>query len=249
MFGFNFRKKAQGDRGEPMPVEHSGAPDSTNPSGLCPRCRKQSSFQSLGSIPLTFSEGYKVLPSGVHEPIFHERATVLVCRHCEQGISVLEEELTGGRSKRSGERHSGVISWQGFHWWPLAGSSAHSAVPSEIASALNEAVLCLSANCPRAAAVMARRTLEAIATDKGGGKSKDALAKQLANMAASGLLQPTLADWAKEVRAIGNSGAHFDPIDTVSNADASQLIEFLQALIEYLYVLPYDLAQRRAARP
>ncbi|MYN10291.1 DUF4145 domain-containing protein [Massilia sp. FT127W] len=190
-----------------------------------------------------------VHPGGVREPVFHERATVLVCRHCEQGIAVLEEQLTGGHTKGSGERLVGEVSWRGFHWWPLAGSSAHQAVPSEIASALNEAVLCLSANCPRAAAVMARRTLEAIATDKGGGKSKDPLAKQLANMAASGLLQPALADWAKEVRAVGNSGAHFDPIDTVSNADASQLIEFLQALIDYLYVLPYDLAQRRAARP
>jgi hypothetical protein len=141
------------------------------------------------------------------------------------------------------------VSWRGFHWWPLAGSSAHQAVPAEIASALNEAVLCLSANCPRAAAVMARRTLEAIATDKGGGKTKDTLAQKLSNMAATGVLQPALADWAKEVRAVGNSGAHHDPIDTVSNADAAQLIEFLQALIEYLYVLPYDLAQRRAARP
>lgn len=232
-----------------MPIEHSGAPDSTHPSGLCPRCRKQSSFDSLGSIPLTFDGGYMALPNGTHKPTFNERASVLVCRHCEQGMLVLEEEQVGGKTRSDGGNRTGTISWLGFHWWPLAGSSVHQAVPSEIASALNEAVLCQSANCPRAAAVMARRTLEAIAADKGGGKSKDPLAKQLANMAASGLLQPALADWAKEVRAVGNSGAHYDPIDIVTSADAAQLIEFLQALIDYLYVLPYDLAQRRAARP
>jgi hypothetical protein len=95
---------------------------------------------------------------------------------------------------------------------------------------------------------MARRTLEAIATDKGG-KSTDPLAKRLGNMASSGMLQPTLAAWAKEVRLVGNVGAHADPLDTVSKEDASQLIEFLQALMDYLYVLPFELAQRRAAKP
>lgn len=232
-----------------MPIEHSGAPDSANPSGLCPRCNKQSSFEIVGSIPLTYDGGYRTLPGPVNEPTYNERATVLLCRHCEQGISVLEELWIGAQKSNEQPRPSGNLAWRGFHWWPLAGSSTHQAVPPEIASALNEAVVSLSANCPRAAAVMARRTLEAIAADKGGGKSKDPLAKQLANMAANGLLQPALAEWAKEVRAVGNSGAHFDPIDTVSNADAAQLIEFLQALIDYLYVLPYDLNQRRAAKP
>jgi hypothetical protein len=31
---------------------------------------------------------------------------------------------------------------------------------------------------------------------------------------------PTLSDWAKEVRSVGNAGAHFDPLDDVSLADA-----------------------------
>jgi hypothetical protein len=45
----------------------------------------------------------------------------------------------------------------------------------------------------------------------------------LKNLAARGLLLPTLADWAKEVRLVGNIGAHFDPMDTVSKDDAEKL--------------------------
>lgn len=245
MFG---DKGATGVRGEPMPVEHTGAPDSTNPAGKCPRCGKQSSFDLAGHAPLTFDGGRMHLPGGGSELTYHERATVLICRHCKQGISVLEEKWIGEHKSISSTKGGGEINWRGFHWWPLSGTNSHQAVPKEIADALNEAVLCQAAHCPRAAAVMARRTLEAIATDKGGASS-DILAKRLSKMAASGLLPPTLADWAKEVRLVGNTGAHADPIDTVSGADADQLLAFLQALLEYLYVLPFELDQRRAAKP
>ncbi|MGZ3240890.1 MAG: DUF4145 domain-containing protein, partial [Burkholderiaceae bacterium] len=63
------------------------------------------------------------------------------------------------------------------------------------------------------------------------------------------LLQPTLADWAKEVRLVGNSGAHFDPINIVSKDDASQLIDFVRELAKYIYVLPFELNERRSLRP
>jgi Domain of unknown function (DUF4145) len=58
---------------------------------------------------------------------------------------------------------------------------------------------------------MARRTLEAIAAEKG--EVKGVLAERLKNLAASGVLVPRLADWAKEVRLVGNAGVHFDPMD------------------------------------
>jgi len=94
---------------------------------------------------------------------------------------------------------------------------------------------------------MARRTLEAIAIDKG--EPSGTLAQKLAQLSAKGLLHPTLADWAKEVRLIGNAGAHFDPFDDVSIDDARQLVEFIRELAKFLYVLPFELAERRQAPP
>jgi len=91
---------------------------------------------------------------------------------------------------------------------------------------------------------MARRTLEAITVEKG--QTTGVLADRLRNMASAGILQPTLADWAKEVRLVGNTGAHFDPINPASNADAQQLISFVRELLRYLYELPAELARRRS---
>ena len=94
---------------------------------------------------------------------------------------------------------------------------------------------------------MARRTLEAITVDQG--ETTGVLAQRLASMATKNLLQPTLADWAKEVRLVGNAGAHFDPINAVSKDDVAQLINFVQELSKYLYVLPFELNKRRTVGP
>ena len=90
---------------------------------------------------------------------------------------------------------------------------------------------------------MARRTLEAITVDKG--ETTGILADRLKNLAAKGALVQTLADWAKEVRLVGNLGAHFDPIKNVSKDDAEQLVTFVRELLKYLYELPAELKRRR----
>jgi hypothetical protein len=93
---------------------------------------------------------------------------------------------------------------------------------------------------------MARRSLEAIAFDKG--ETKGQLVDRLKVLADKGILTPALADWAKEVRLVGNAGAHFDPIDEVSLDDARQLTDFIRELLKYLYELPADLQRRRAPK-
>jgi hypothetical protein len=234
--------RSKGKRGEPVPLPHEGPPDSTHPSGLCPRCDRLSSFEAIGTIPFTFDGGVMLEPTGGRTPTHYEQVTVFICRHCHQGVSVVEEQLADGVSRRDGGR-TGEITWRGVHWWPLPGTTAHPAVPAEIASAFGEAQLTLSANCPRASAVMARRTLEAIAEDKG--QASGTLAQRLERLKQSGLLHPTLADWATEVRLIGNKGAHFDPLHDVSRDDAAQLVKFTGELLRFLYILPSELDARR----
>jgi len=175
-------------------------------------------------------------------PSYSDRATILICRHCQQGVVVLEEEWIGDTPSREEIKKGGPITWRGFHWWPISGGTLHEAVPELIRSAFNEAVHAVSANCPRAGAVMARRTLEAIAADKG--EVKGSLQQRLHALADRKLLVPTLADWAKEVRLLGNAGAHFDPIEDVSIDDARQLVGFMKELIHYLYVMPFELRRR-----
>ena len=235
----------KGPRGELLPEAHDGLPDSRYRSGLCPRCGKQSSFDPHGSIPITTDGRFAVGVDGTRSTIELDHVTVLVCRHCNQGVAVIEEraqeDLAPGQ--RPTTRN---VYWRGIHWWPLPDTQLPDAIPSEIAGAFAEAAMALHANCPRASAVMARRTLEAIAIDKG--EVSGSLAQRLRNLADKGVLHPSLTEWAHEVRLVGNDGAHGDVINPVSIEDARDLIGFVRELLRYLYELPADLARRRASK-
>lgn len=246
---FPFAKKSPtGERGEPMPEPNDGPPDSHRPAGLCPRCGKQSTFEVIGSLPVTLGNTYAADRGGGMQQRHTEQVSSLMCRHCHQSVVVIEEEWVGDKPSREkckeNERSGGLLSFRGFHWWPLPDMALSPDVPADIAGAYSEAFLCLSAGCPRAAVVMARRTLEAITVDKG--QTTGNLASRLSNLSNNGVLHPSLTEWIKEVRLIGNTGAHFDPLQEVSKEDARQLLNFIHELLKYLYELPGELARRRA---
>jgi hypothetical protein len=236
-------KTRKGKRGEDLPELHEGLPDSHRPSGLCPRCGKQSSFDIAGSLPATFDSSYSIDHSGKEERGLIDRVSSLICRHCNQPVVVVEEQWIGDHPAKEG-KYSGIVNYRGINWWPLPEAYLSSDIPNNIAGVFAEAAKALYADCPRASAVMARRALEAICVDKG--ETSGILADRLDALKSKGILQPTLADWAKEVRLIGNVGAHFDPIQTVTMEDAKQLLSFLRELLKYLYELPAELARRKS---
>jgi len=243
---FGSKNRSVGKTGEKLPEKREGLPDSALPHGLCPRCQKQSSFDVVGTQAVTFDPDLILMERGGESaPIAVDQVSILYCRNCKQGIVVVEEQCVAGRSWREPKtgKGGGAISWRGIHWWPAADAHVSGDVPVQIAEVFQEAVRAANARCPRGAAVMARRTLEAITVDKG--ETTGVLAERLKKLAASGVLQPTLADWAKEVRLVGNTGAHFDPMDSVSKEDAEQLNAFVRELMRYLYELPAELARRR----
>ena len=237
------KKHSVGKKGEKLPEKHEGLPDSTLPHGLCPRCQKQSSFEMAEAQPVTFDpESHLLDHDGTKTPVHLDQVSVLYCRNCRQGIVVVEEQFLDDHSWREKIGGGGTITWRGIHWWPAADADVSPDVPPDIAEVFGEAVRALHADCPRASAVMARRTLEAITVDKG--ETAGNLADRLKNLAGKGILLPTLADWAREVRLVGNVGAHFDPIESVSTEDADQLVTFVRELLKYLYELPAELARR-----
>jgi hypothetical protein len=237
------KDKITGKRGEELPLPNEGSPDSYRLSGLCPRCGKQSSFENIGWLPVTFDSTFAVNRDGTQERTIIDRVSSLICRHCSQGVVVVEEEWVGDYPKRE-KATGGCINHRGIHWWPLPETNLSTDIPTDISEVFGEAATSLAANCPRASAVMSRRTLEAISVDKG--ELKGRLADRLANLSSKSILHPTLSDWAKEVRLIGNQGAHFDPIQMITMDDAKQLLSFVRELLKYLYELPAELARRRS---
>ena len=242
---FNFfgkNKTETGVRQEVLPESNEEYPDSHRPYGLCPRCNKQSSFDVLGALPATYNAFYSVAYSGEREQLLMDRVTSLNCRNCQQPTVVFEEQFTGDLPSRE-QKFGGVISWRGFFWWPFLNVHSVKDVPEEVTAVLQEAKTCYSAQCFRASAVMARRTLEAIIADKSA--SAKTLYEGIKNLKELEIIEKNLLEWATEVRLIGNSGAHFDPIEVVTKDDTRIVILFIEELVKFIYVMPAELARRR----
>ena len=101
---------------------------------------------------------------------------------------------------------------------------------------------------PSACAVLIGRTLEAVCNyENAPGKT---LLEKLNNLALSDRIPKTLAEMAHQLRQIRNLGAH-DGEDEVTEEDVLIILDFLEAILEYLYVAPAKIAaiQARLKKP
>src|SRR5258708_4078785 len=96
---------------------------------------------------------------------------------------------------------------------------------------------------PSACAVLAGRTLEAVCNhEKAVGKT---LADKINNLLTSNRIPKTLAEMAGQLRQIRNLGAHAAE-DEVTEEDVPIILDFLEAIREYLYVPPATIAAVQA---
>lgn len=88
---------------------------------------------------------------------------------------------------------------------------------------------------PNACAVLVGRTLEAACNhEQAQGGS---LAQKLNYLAQNGRIPNTLAEMARQLKELRNLGAH-DAEDEVTEEDVPIMLDFLEAILEYLYVAP-----------
>lgn len=116
-------------------------------------------------------------------------------------------------------------------------------VPNTIKNAFEAALK--SKNIDTAICALAlRRTLEAICKEKGAA-GKD-LEQMISSMIESGILPAMYDDACWIIRKLGNSAAHADN-KVFSKFQVDQTIEFVQNIINYLYVLPVKMQKLRSA--
>lgn len=120
-------------------------------------------------------------------------------------------------------------------------------IPAFIKEDFTEANLCFSIGAYRAAAVMARRSMQNICIDKGADKDKK-LEKQIDELQENGVITIDLQKWAHEVRHVGNDGAHPGNNEPVKREDAQDIIELLTQFCNVLYIAPAIADSRRKAR-
>jgi hypothetical protein len=119
------------------------------------------------------------------------------------------------------------------------------AVPKNIQAAFKEAVQCFKAKAFTASAIMCRKTLEGLcaAHDAKSGN----LAKGLAKLRDDGVIESRLFEWAEELRVSGNAAAH--GVDsTVSRQDCENILEFTEALAQYVFTYRHKFQQFKERR-
>jgi Domain of unknown function (DUF4145) len=96
---------------------------------------------------------------------------------------------------------------------------------------------------PNACAVLVGRTLEAACNhEEAQGRT---LAQKLNYLAQNGRIPNTLAERARQLKELRNLGAH-DAEDEVTERDVPIILDFLEAILEYLYVAPAKIEAVRA---
>jgi hypothetical protein len=106
------------------------------------------------------------------------------------------------------------------------------AIPSPISSAYYEARNCFRAKCYTATAIMCRKTLEGIAEEHK--ITARNLASALKEMRDKGIIESRLYEWADALRISGNEAAHGVNV-SISQQDAKDILEFTNALLEYVF--------------
>ena len=126
---------------------------------------------------------------------------------------------------------------------PIMGLSP--AVPGSIQLAYNEARACLRAKAYTATAIMCRKTLEGIANEHK--VTSHNLVGALKEMRDKGIIENRLYEWADALRMSGNEAAH-DVNITVSQQDAKDILEFTNALLEYVFTFRDKFEKWKARR-
>jgi hypothetical protein len=110
-----------------------------------------------------------------------------------------------------------------------------SALPDAVKSSLEEAISCLAAGCYRAAAIMVRRTLEALCEDHAvEGPNLKSKITALGNLV---VLPNALVEGIDHLRLLGNDAAHLESkaFDTIGQAELEVAIRFTKVVLRAVY--------------
>lgn len=147
------------------------------------------------------------------------RYSFLRCQSCHSPFLVVQEDFGNG--------------WdEPYQLYPAQDTRVNPGLPAPIRNAYGEALACIKAKAFTASAIMCRKTLEGVCSEHG--VSSRTLVGGLKEMKERGIIETRLFDWADALRIAGNEAAH-DVNVTVSKEDARDMVEFTNALLEYVF--------------
>jgi len=170
----------------------------------------------------------KVAVTLIQEPYEYGIAQygILWCGACEKHIVV-----ENGEYAKEGD-------WQVVY--PIACKVASEYIPKPIKRVFEEANLCFAIGAYIACVSMCQIALEALWRDKGVSNLKELVEK--------GMISSQLYERANEIRLWGNVVKHEFVSEAVSREDAEELLGYLEALLDHVYVQPARLAVLKRKR-
>lgn len=180
---------------------------------------------------------------------FAERILVGKCPHCSSILAIHQTQIEFEGITAEHDLWSDPVR---IH--PNPQKTFSSDIPKVVRSSIGEAQKCIHAGANTAACVMLRRTMEAICVDvltplrdqeirdaKTNGQTPKKirplmLGEGLDKLHENKFIDERLFSWGKQIQLIGNKSAHAVDID-ISRHDATDLLSFVIALIEYIYDL------------
>lgn len=164
----------------------------------------------------------------------------LKCGHCGNYMFAFWSAGSGFGSNASHDYH--VLPWHRSttsypkHW------------PADVGNYWVEARRSIEGKNWTAAALMARSAVQLVARSHGAtGKN---LKEEIDDLAAKGLILPSMKEFAHEVRVLANEGTHPQPGSTgTPERDAKDAVEFLSFLMTMMYNLPKQIDDYRKRKP
>ena len=92
---------------------------------------------------------------------------------------------------------------------------------------------------------MVRRTIEGFCIDRG--TNHRVLHRALQELVQRDVIDARLLEWADGLRVLGNVGAHFTE-QAVTKQDASDALDLIEAMLDYVYVFSAKFEQFKARR-
>lgn len=206
--------------------------------GYCSAKSQTGDVQYNGFVKETRHESLPIIILGV------------VCRRCSM-ISCLQCLNPNGGIAPNNANLDLTVHLQLVRQTPeLSEPEAPSHVPIVVARAFIQAQKQVAdPTMSESAAVMYRRTVEQALTEAAQQRSMSLsgsnLKQRIDQAAKADLIPNSLAEWAHDVRELGNEGAHGHSVEA---KDLAELAGFVELMLRYLFTFPGQLAERRARR-
>ena len=169
------------------------------------------------------------------------RFNFLKCPRCHRPLVTVQENyaFTGG----------GEPLWEDpVRLFPPRDEPAGVAFPNSIRLPYEEALACFRAKAFAATAIMCRKSLEGMCHEHNA--RRKGLASGLKELRDKGVIEARLFEWAEALRISGNKAAH-DVSPDISRQDAKDILEFTDALLQYVFTFSdrFDRFMERRQKP